>query len=50
MVNGWLGHSDAAFTLRTYVHLMDDGWEMLTSWLPLLAAAPPKKVGDPLTF
>jgi integrase len=20
----WLGHSDAAFTLRTYVHLMPD--------------------------
>ncbi len=29
---------------------MDDIWEMLTSWLPLLAAAPPKKVGDPLAF
>jgi len=24
-VSGWLGHSDAAFTLRTYVHPMDDG-------------------------
>lgn len=24
-VAGWLGHSDPAFTLRTYVHLMDDG-------------------------
>jgi integrase len=24
-VQVWLGHSDAAFTLRTYVHLMDDG-------------------------
>lgn len=22
---GWLGQADAAFTLRTYVHLMDDG-------------------------
>jgi hypothetical protein len=21
----WLGHADPAFTLRTYVHLMDDG-------------------------
>lgn len=21
----WLGHSDPAFTLRTYVHLMDEG-------------------------
>ena len=21
----WLGHSDPAFTLRTYVHLMDGG-------------------------
>jgi integrase len=24
-VSGWLGHADPAFTLRTYVHLMDDG-------------------------
>ncbi len=24
-VAGWLGHADPAFTLRTYVHLMDDG-------------------------
>lgn len=24
-VAGWLGHSDPAFTLRTYVHLMDNG-------------------------
>lgn len=24
-VAGWLGHADAGFTLRTYVHLMDDG-------------------------
>lgn len=24
-VSGWLGHTDPAFTLRTYVHLMDDG-------------------------
>jgi integrase len=24
-VSAWLGHADAAFTLRTYVHLMDDG-------------------------
>ena len=24
-VSEWLGHSDPAFTLRTYVHLMDDG-------------------------
>jgi len=24
-VAGWLGHTDPAFTLRTYVHLMDDG-------------------------
>ena len=24
-VSTWLGHSDAAFTLRTYVHLMDEG-------------------------
>lgn len=24
-VAAWLGHSDPAFTLRTYVHLMDDG-------------------------
>lgn len=24
-VSRWLGHADAAFTLRTYVHLMDDG-------------------------
>ncbi|MEJ7785511.1 MAG: tyrosine-type recombinase/integrase [Solirubrobacteraceae bacterium] len=24
-VAGWLGHSDPAFTLRTYVHLMDEG-------------------------
>lgn len=21
----WLGHADPAFTLRTYVHLLDDG-------------------------
>lgn len=21
----WLGHSDPGFTLRTYVHLIDDG-------------------------
>ena len=21
----WLGHADPAFTLRTYVHLMDEG-------------------------
>jgi hypothetical protein len=24
-VQTWLGHADPAFTLRTYVHLMDDG-------------------------
>jgi integrase len=24
-VQGWLGHTDPAFTLRVYVHLMDDG-------------------------
>jgi integrase len=24
-VSGWLGHADPAFTLRTYVHLIDDG-------------------------
>lgn len=24
-VQEWLGHADAAFTLRTYVHLMDAG-------------------------
>jgi integrase len=24
-VSAWLGHADPAFTLRTYVHLMDDG-------------------------
>lgn len=24
-VAGWLGHADPAFTLRTYVHLMDEG-------------------------
>jgi site-specific recombinase XerC len=25
VVAAWLGHSDPAFTLRTYVHLMDGG-------------------------
>ena len=24
-VSAWLGHTDPSFTLRTYVHLMDDG-------------------------
>jgi hypothetical protein len=24
-VAAWLGHADPAFTLRTYVHLLDDG-------------------------
>ena len=24
-VQEWLGHADPAITLRTYVHLMDDG-------------------------
>jgi hypothetical protein len=24
-VQAWLGHSDPGFTLRTYVHLMDEG-------------------------
>jgi integrase len=24
-VSEWLGHADPGFTLRTYVHLMDDG-------------------------
>jgi integrase len=24
-VQEWLGHADASFTLRTYVHLMDEG-------------------------
>jgi site-specific recombinase XerD len=24
-VSQWLGHADPAFTLRTYVHLLDDG-------------------------
>jgi hypothetical protein len=24
-VQVWLGHSDPAFTLRVYVHLLDDG-------------------------
>jgi integrase len=24
-VSKWLGHADPAFTLRTYVHLMDEG-------------------------
>ena len=26
-VSAWLGHADPAFTLRTYVHLMDGGIE-----------------------
>jgi len=25
VVQAWLGHSDPGFTLRTYVHLMDEG-------------------------
>jgi integrase len=24
-VSAWLGHADPAFTLRTYIHLMDEG-------------------------
>ena len=24
-VQGWLGHADPSYTLRTYVHLMDEG-------------------------
>jgi integrase len=24
-VQEWLGHADPGFTLRTYVHLMDEG-------------------------
>jgi hypothetical protein len=24
-VSAWLGHTDPSFTLRTYVHLMDEG-------------------------
>ncbi len=24
-VSEWLGHADPSFTMRTYVHLMDDG-------------------------
>lgn len=24
-VQEWLGHADPGFTLRTYVHLLDDG-------------------------
>jgi integrase len=24
-IQTWLGHSDPAFTLRTYIHLLDDG-------------------------
>jgi Phage integrase family len=24
-VSAWLGHADPGFTLRTYVHLMDEG-------------------------
>ncbi len=24
-IQTWLGHADPAFTLRTYIHLLDDG-------------------------
>jgi integrase len=31
-VSGWLGHSDPAFTFRTYVHLLDDGLGEAPDW------------------
>ena len=48
-VSRWLGHADPAFTLRTYVHLMDEGIggaDLLDSAVPMsgngLAAKPPQ--------
>jgi integrase len=31
-VSAWLGHSDPAFTFRTYVHLVDDGLGAAPDW------------------
>lgn len=53
-VSGWLGHADPAFTLRTYVHLMDEGIggaDFLDSAVPLSGNAlatgePQTAVGD----
>jgi hypothetical protein len=48
-VSRWLGHADPAFTLRTYVHLMDEGIggaDFLDAVVPpggnALAANPPQ--------
>lgn len=46
-VSEWLGHADAAFTLRTYVHLMDAGLgeaEFLDEAVGALVGRPPQQV------
>lgn len=44
-VSAWLGHADPAFTLRTYVHLLDEGIGDASCFDDLLApAAPVSKV------
>ena len=36
----WLGHSNPSFTLRTYIHLMDDGLGDPGFWDEAVAATP----------
>jgi integrase len=42
-VQTWLGHADPAFTLRTYVHLMDDGVGD-ADFLDAVVSVPPARV------
>jgi integrase len=45
-VADWLGHADPTFTLRTYVHLMDDGLGD-ADFLDAVMAPPGRRVPSP---
>jgi integrase len=47
-VSAWLGHADAGFTLRVYVHLMDEGVGSAAFLDEVVVAAPPTDpTGEP---
>jgi len=47
-VQEWLGHADPAFTLRTYVHLMDEGIGD-AAFMDEAVRATPRATGHPVT-
>lgn len=51
-VADWLGHADPAFTLRTYVHLIDGGLgdaDFLDEAVPAAERGKAVAIGDPQT-